>query len=137
MSARTVKPAPQATLAPANDASATPKLPPIRSWRAAQRWYASLPCAGSLDARAQRDRLLDFFVYWSTNGLLDYKTDELREWVLELMREGCKPARPADFDRECRERMKEEKFATDPDPDLFDLRPDLEGFFLGGEPHCP
>lgn len=127
MSARTVKSAPMAALAPANDPEATPKLPPVRSWRAAMAWLAKQPFAKRKGTKARREMLLDFYVFWNTDGRQDAR--ELRQDYAELLRNGCKPASPSDFDRDCVEGIADDEHNTDP-ADNFDLRGELENFFF-------
>lgn len=117
---------------PSNDENATPKLPRIVSWRAAMAWLAKQPFARRKSTKARRELLLDFYVFWTTDGLQDSKAWELRQDMAELLRNGCKPARPSDFERECKERMEDDVHATDPD-DLFDLRGELESFFFDSD----
>lgn len=115
----------------ANDNEVKPKLPRITSWRGALAWIRKHPDFVDEQPLALRRALLEFYVYWVTDGLQDIKAWELRTDYAELLLLGCKPASPKDFEEECKDRLGYDKDCTDPD-DLFDLRGELEEFF-GGE----
>jgi hypothetical protein len=105
-----------------------PTLPRITTWRQALAWMRKHPDYKYDNPALVRQALLKFYVFWITDGLQDSKAWELREDYADLLLNGCKPASPKDFDRDCKERVGDDKEETNPDY-WFDLRGELEDYF--------
>jgi hypothetical protein len=112
----------------ANEDRVKPKLPRITSWRGAMKWLQRSKDGRGKDPKILREMLLQFYVFWVTDGLQDVKSWELREDYADLLLKGCKPASPREFNEACKEGLEDDRSCPDPD-DWFDLRSELEDYF--------